>query len=129
MKRLPILAITLLSIAFLTSVSFGQVNETNNSKEKVNSQVSSSDSKSVQVQNNSGSYQKQNKQQNKTRNGNDQKNGTAVRKMDGSGNKEAVRNSSGSGVRKYDGSGNGKGNRKGTGDCDKMEDKNLQNNY
>lgn len=64
MKRFSLFTITLLSITFLTSVLVGQTNETNSSKEKANSQVSSSNSKSAQTQNNSELDQKQNKQQN-----------------------------------------------------------------
>lgn len=73
-----------MSIGFLTSAS-GQVSEIKNSKEKVNSQFSSSDSKNVQTKKDSGLYQKQNKQQNKAGNRNGQKNDHAIKNLMGQG--------------------------------------------
>ncbi len=129
MKRLLIFSITFSSIAFLISASSGQIKETKNSKEKVNSLFSSSNSKNVQTQKDSGLFQKQNKQQNKAGNRNGQKDGNSIKKLDGSGHKQVVRNSYGSELENMKALVLGKVTKEEMEIVIKMEDKNPQNNF
>ena len=107
----------------------GRLAKQKKSNEKLISQFSSPNSKNVQTQKKSGLYQKQNKQQNKAGNRNGQKDGNSIKKLDGSGHKQVVRNSYGSELENMKALVLGKVTKEEMEIVIKMEDKNPQNNF